>query len=130
MLHRGELSVQDMDEEELVRMQFRDKNGTFTGRPPLNMPGVLIARIRQELFARARLAREEYYIPAMEALGMIATDEKESASNRIKAIQIILERTEGKVAEKIELSTGEKPFEITFARNVRMKRPGGDEDED
>lgn len=130
MLYRGELDVQDMDEEELVRMQFRDKNGDFTGRPPSNIPGVLIAKMRQELFARARIAREEYYIPAMEALGVIATDEDESASNRLKAIQIILERTEGRVAERIELSTGEKPFEITFARAVRMRRPGGGDDED
>lgn len=117
----GELKVEDMDNEELARLQFRDRNGGFTGRPPANIPTVLVNKMRAELFKRTNGVMAESLHDAVTELARIAI-EAEKEGDRVKAIQMLLDRLQGRVPEKVELSTGEKGFEITLAKITRGKR--------
>lgn len=117
----GELTVEDMDNEELARLQFRDKDGGFRGRPPANIPTVLVNRMRSELFKRTNSVMAESLHDAVTELARIAL-EAERETDRVKAISMLLDRLQGRVPEKVELSTGEKGFEVTLARITRGKR--------
>lgn len=124
-LYEGILTVQDMDNEELARMQFKDHTGTFRGRKPTNLPGPLVNMMRKELIDRVSEVRREALEDANKALVAIMRDEDIKPADRIKAALALIEREEGKVPDKVELSTGDKGFEVTMARAVRFKRPTG-----
>lgn len=126
MLANGDLSVQDMDNEELARLQFRDSGGKFRGRPPQHLPAQLVNMMRKELLDRLAEKRRAVLEEMQDVLiGIANAGEKDS--DRIKAAQLIIERELGKTPERVELSTGDKPFEVTMARSIRMKRPGKEE---
>lgn len=124
LLANGELTVLDMDNEELARMQFKDKNGKFTGRKPANLPQVLVNLMRKELIDRVHEIRRGAVADANQVLVDILSDTDAKPADRIKAALALIERVEGKVPDKVELSTGEKGFEVTLAKSVKIKRPG------
>lgn len=124
MLARGEISVEDMDDEEIARMQFRDRNGGWSGQTPAAVPRELIDEMRKEFFKRMNAHLTGMTPSAMHALQQIVNDSKVSASDRLKAVNMILERTIGKVPDKMEISTGDKPFEVLLSGGIdRTRRP-------
>jgi hypothetical protein len=123
-LYKGEITVQDMDNEELARMQFKAADGTFRGRRPNNLPQALVNMMRKELIDRVSEVRRAALAEANETLIKVIRNDSAKDADRIKAALALIEREEGKVPEKVELSTGDKGFEVTMARAVRMRRPG------
>lgn len=110
-LYRGDLSVEDMDDEELSRLQFKDKNGRFTGRPPANLPRSLVDKLRQELLKRASAKFDSHLIDSITVLGTIMKSDQVNPSDRIKAAVIIIDRVMGKTPEKVELTAELKPWQ-------------------
>lgn len=124
-LAAGEISVQDMDNEELARLQFKAADGTFRGRPPNNLPTMLVNLMRKELIDRLAEKRRGVLEEMQDVLiGVALHGEKDG--DRIRAASAIIERELGKVPDKVEHSTGDKPFEVTMAKSFRMKRPGSE----
>lgn len=126
-LYKGEISVGDMDNEELARMQFKAVDGTFRGRPPNNLPVTLVNMMRKELIDRVSQVRRAALEDANKMLVDVIQNEDAKDADRIKAALALIEREEGKVPEKVELSTGDKGFEVTMTRAIRMRRPGSDD---
>lgn len=122
-LYSGELTVADMDNEELARLQFKDRNGNFTGRRPANLPQALVNMMRKELIDRVHEIRRGAIADANQVLVDILNDTDVKPADRIKAALALIERVEGKVPDKVELSTGEKGFEVTMAKSVKITRP-------
>lgn len=123
----GELTVGDMSNEELARMQFRDKNGGFSGRPPANIPRVLVNAMRAELYARMDQKLAAGLEGAYATLLAISQNPEVKESDRIKAAGMVIEHLRGKPKERVELSTGENPFEINMSAIVRKARTRGEE---
>lgn len=103
----GELDVADLDEEELARGYCKDKNGRFSGRPPMVVPRELHDRMRRELLKRGDDLFAESFVEAVRTMANIALDTRAEDKDRIKAAQYVIERVAGKVPEKVELSAAD-----------------------
>lgn len=92
--------VAEMDSEELARRQFRSKNGIFEGRPPGRVPMAFVRACDAELVSRGAVQWKSAYNAAISTLVEIA-ENGEKDSDRVKAAAMIIERIEGKVADKV-----------------------------
>ena len=113
----GELSLDDLDDEEILRGQLRAKDGSFKGRPPKLIPremGMELAR-RQKVLIEQELAG--LVLTALKTLDDIMKKKHPQPGDaaRVNAAKEILARNLGKVPEtvnlKAEISTWEKKVE-------------------
>lgn len=114
LLARGELTVADMDDEEIARMQFRNEDGTFASRRPGAIPRKLVDEMSRELIKRCQALFQHQAIGAVNELGRIAT-QGEKESDRLRAISEIIERNLGKTPDKVEFSGEMKPWEVLLS---------------
>lgn len=129
MLARGEISVADMDNEELARLQFKAADGTFRGRPPSNVPAQLLNLMRRELLDRLAEKRREV-LEEMQDIAISIARHGDKDGDRLKALQYIVDRELGKTPEKVEIANAGDPFQVQMVKAVRIRRPtGGDDDE-
>lgn len=117
-LCNGDLSVQDLDTEELAKGMTRNSEGKITGRGSVMVPRSLAQQMKQELFDRAQSILDEDLVTAAEVLGDIARDIEVEPQHRLKAAGMILERVLGKPADTIHIAT-EKPYEALATRILK-----------
>lgn len=114
LLFNGIISVEDLDDEELARGQLKATDGSFRGRPPRAVPAELLQAMRREWLTRAEdKLRAALMDHGLGTLVELAKDKTVDASVRLRASQTIIERTMGKVPDKIELRS-EDPVEALF----------------
>lgn len=121
MLLTGEMSVEDLDDDELARGYPKNRNGTFAGRPPKVIPLVIHQRMQREFYKRMEEKMKTALPDALQMLSDIATAPGREDRDRLKAIDMILNRIMGKPLEKLEVSSGDKPFEMTVGKMRRAK---------
>jgi hypothetical protein len=110
----GKLKVEDLDDEELARGRLRDKAGGFTGRPPTVVPGTLVQAMRREWLSRAEAKlREALMEKGIGTLTQLAGDENIDPAVRLRAADKLIERTMGKVPDRVQVSA-EDPVETLF----------------
>lgn len=126
-LCRGELSVDDMDNEELARMQFRAADGSFKGRAPGHLPAEVVRKAQAEILRRGNGVLWAGLILSREEIVRLSTM-AEKESDRIRAAMVIEERLLGKAAEKVNI-TADSGFMVTVAHAVRRLQPEEDENE-
>lgn len=100
--------------EELARGQLMDSAGTFQGRPPAFVPRAFHDACIRELLARGQVLYKENYVQAIKTMTAISNDERFQAKDRIKAAQFVIERLEGKVPDKLEISAAD-PWQAVIA---------------
>lgn len=93
--------------EELARGQLMDRDGRFIGRPPTFVPRAFHDACIRELLGRGRVLYKENYVKAIQAMTEIANSKSAKESDRIKAAQFVIERLEGKVPDKLEISAAD-----------------------
>lgn len=126
-LLKGELKVEDLDDEELARGYPRAKDGTFKGRPPNVIPRIMQDEITRRLLARGQEKLKENYLAAMDVLVKVAQDTSVDAATRTRTAQYLVERLAGKTPERIHVAA-EDPVETLF-KNI-LADPGGVFDKD
>lgn len=89
---------------ELARGQLFDSRGGFSGRPPKLVPRAFHDACVRELMKRGKRMYQENYLQAIDAMTSIANDPGVKPSDRLKAAQFVIERLEGKVPERVEIS--------------------------
>lgn len=110
----GTLSVEDLDDEELARGQLRSADGTWRGRPPKAIPQEMVQRMRREWLGRAEAKlRAALLESGLGTLVELADNELIDPGVRLRAAQTIIERTMGKVPDKVVLAA-EDPVEALF----------------
>lgn len=101
--------VATLSPEELVRGDIKNAAGHFGGRPPKWIPRAFHRACLNELMNRGRKMWQQNYLEAIEAMTEIASGRgagKHATPNeRIKAAQFVIERLEGKVPEKLQVTT-------------------------
>jgi hypothetical protein len=106
------LQVLEWDDEELRRGQKRNSLGRFTGEPPKIIPRIVYDElIRRTIDTCLETMREN--MPAMiETLVTIASDPGIEPKDRIKAIDLMMNRIFGKPKERVQVEFGrnEKPL--------------------
>lgn len=104
MLLSGELSYKELTDEELDRMQLRNKSGTFTGSYNILLPSEVTRAMRQELLRRSQGKLDGALQRAIKRLVTLVDDPDVDPKDQIRAIAIILERALGRVPETVNIN--------------------------
>ena len=116
MLLDGDITVHDLDDEELKRFRGRDIDGEFKGRiRPL--PVKIHAAIRQALLNKMQ-ANIEGFLPRAAAILEDIAEGSEQDSARVKAIDLLLQRGAGKVPDVVRVGA-EDPWDVILGDIVR-----------
>lgn len=99
----GGLSVEELDTDELLKGQLKDRNGRFTGKAPQIIPRQLHDACVRELLKRGEDMVRESFADAINTFRSIATDPNADPGARLKAAQYIWERVAGKLPDKVEV---------------------------
>ena len=114
LLFNGVIKIEDLDDEEVARGQLRAVDGSFRGRPPRLIPAELVQAMRREWLSRAEAKlREALMDKGLGVLVELAGNELVDPAVRLRASQTIIERTMGRVPERITIAA-EDPVETLF----------------
>jgi hypothetical protein len=93
------------DDEELLRGQRRSRNGNFVGRPPEVVPQAVHVEMTRRRMSKAYDLLRVSTLDAVELLHSVITDPDAPMPDRIKAAQLVLDRTLPK-SENLNVSLG------------------------
>lgn len=114
MFINGQITVEDLDDDELAQGRLKAIDGSFRGRPPALIPSEMVQAMRREWMSRAEgKLREALMEVGLQGMIDIAKDERIDPAVRLRAQQTIIERTMGKVPDKVVLAA-EDPVEALF----------------
>jgi hypothetical protein len=102
----GEVDLSEWDDEEIMRGQRRAKNGKWVGRPPLVVPQAVHQERIKRLMSEAGRVLQGSTLDAVKLWARVVRDDDAPYSDRLKASQLITERTLGKVTEKVHVAFG------------------------
>lgn len=111
----GRIPWSELDNEELARLQCRDKNGTFIGGKPAVIPRDVVQMHARELLARNDKLMKEVILKSTQVFIDIIDDDMASDADRMKAAQYLQDRVMGKTPDKVELKAELKPWEGVVA---------------
>lgn len=110
----GLISVEDLDDDELAQGRLKASDGTFRGRPPRAIPTDMVQAMRREWLSRAEAKlREALMDKGIGTLVELADNDNIDASVRLRAAEKIIERTMGKVPDRVHFAS-EDPVESLF----------------
>jgi hypothetical protein len=109
MLIDGEITVADLGDDELKRMQTRDRYDGFNGRPPdWTKHRKLFQSMKQESIKRAQGMIDASITDAVEFLAGVVRSRDAQVKDRIKASEILMARGMGSVPTHIVNHEGTK----------------------
>lgn len=118
----GEITVEDLDDEELMRGRIRDINGKFSGPKPKLIPREFHDALVRELLKRGDQLLRENFLMAMDTFFDIAGNKALEPKDRLKAAQYLWERVAGKVPDKVELKAEIAPWQEDI-KEIVAKEP-------
>lgn len=107
----GEMTVADLDDEEIRRGQLRDVNGNFSGRPTNVIPRQFHEALAKEALDRMNGRLSRMVGLSIEVLTEIASNKRAPAVARNQAAIYLLERVVGKIPDKVQQEVVMKKFE-------------------
>lgn len=128
----GQDDLSDWSDEELRYGRRASKDGTFDGRPPKIVPKALHDELIRRTLSQANDLMRTNLPKAVEMLVHLATSGAVEPKDRLRAINMIMERVMGKPADKVEIS-GDAPWLIALQAGIVRADSADhvvDEDED
>ncbi len=113
----GEMDLATWSDEELLRGMRKDKNGRWSGRPPVVVPKAIHNELVHRKMMQAHELLRDNLCEAINVLVTIAKDKRTDAAVRVKAANTIIERVLGKVPERVHLAQDEQPAFVTAILN-------------
>jgi hypothetical protein len=110
----GELHISDLTDEEITRGRVMSERGRFDGAVPKMVPAQLIEAMKSESYRRVQDRWRENLVEAQLMLLQMARDPTVDAGTRAKLIIYMIERTIGKIPDKVEVQAALKPWEKVF----------------
>lgn len=107
----GSIPLSELDDEEIARMQLRDRNGGFSGKKPRLLPRELADRQTREVLLRNQRMLQEMILKTTQVYVDVVEDPNASTVDKMKAAEYLQNRFLGKVAERVHLSAEVKPWE-------------------
>ncbi|MGD9998018.1 MAG: hypothetical protein AB7L17_16940 [Ilumatobacteraceae bacterium] len=128
----GEEDLTSWDDEEIFRGQRKAKNGRFVGRPPVVVPQQVHAERVRRTMSKAHQALRESTYKAVRLLETVVDDTDAPYTDRLRAAQLILERTLPKTNERVDLSleVGAKPAFLALLEKATLSIVPGELDTD
>jgi hypothetical protein len=124
----GEVDLSEWDDEELLRGQRRNRNGNFQGRPPKVVPKQLHDELVRRTLEYANEELRSNLQSAVQMLTSIATDPRAEDRDKIKAIEMVMNRVMGKAPDRVELTAQVKPYEEVLRGGVVRDLPEDDDE--
>ena len=103
LFQQGLLLPEDMDMEELERLQFRDRHGNMAGRPP-KLSAAQQRAIHAEWLRRIGKMYEGGLEYAIRALIKIIQDPRTKDADRLKAIDMLAARAIGREPQTVNVN--------------------------
>lgn len=105
LLIAGDLKVEDLDDEEIQRMQLKNMNGDFRGRPPLWIPRSMALEFRAEFNRRFQAELQAMVPEALRAHKELLTSRHLAPGDaaRMTAVKEVYDRAVGKVVQQTEV---------------------------
>ncbi len=100
---RGELTIADLDKEEIARAQFRNKAGDFRGRPADMVPREFATEMMRQHQEGVFKELAAQVLTALRTLDNVMKHGGIGDQARVKAAEIVLQYNIGKVPDKIEI---------------------------
>lgn len=107
----GALSLDDLEDEELVQQGFRTSNGGIF--KPRNVPREMAHAFTKAIYDRAHREFRSNAIQAAATMAEIMTDKSNDPEVRLKAAKEIIERNLGRTPQVVAI-TGSAPWEEIF----------------
>ena len=105
----GELSPEDLDDEELMRGQVREASGRFAHKPPSLIPRQLRDELQRRLLARGDEILKRGYLVATQLMVEVVQDQNVPVKERLSAAKFIIDKI---APDKIEVvHRSETPIE-------------------
>jgi hypothetical protein len=120
----GRIPFSEMDDEELARLQVRNRNGDFGGTRPKMMPTALVQAHEQELMRRNTTLLKEVLLKATQVHIDVMNDENADPALRMRAAQYMQERLMGKTPDKMEIKAELKPWEGLISGILKSEDEG------
>lgn len=121
----GSLTVRDLDNQEIARMQVRGAGGGFDGKRRTYMPSHLAEQFHKESIRRANEMIRTAAPTAIKALLEIGTDPDVKESDRVRALMYVADRALGKTPDVLRVEEGSK-YDAMLAEAVGLEREGID----
>lgn len=122
MLESGELSLADLDDEEIRRKSVRGKTGAIVGHRKISP--ALAEKFAKEGMRRAMTNLQAAGQRAAEGLVEMAEDPDLPPAVRLKALGMLLDRSLGKATETVKIDVADR-FEDLMAKFVEIDREVG-----
>ncbi|QLF84328.1 hypothetical protein SEA_KARATE_4 [Microbacterium phage Karate] len=132
LLIKGDLKIEDLDDEEILRMQLKNSNGDFRGRPPLWVPRAFALEMRAEFTRRFQGELNNMLPKALKAHKEILDSRHLAPGDaaRMTAVKEVYDRTFGKVVQQTEVhATVEKKDFSDVVADVVMDLDMEEDDE-
>lgn len=113
----GKDDLSDWDEEELRRGRRRDVNGGWRGKDPVIVPKAVHDELVKRTLAKANKLLTENLEAAVTVLAEVLNDKKVDPKDRLKAVEMIMNRAMGREPQKIEFK-GESKWEAAIAHSI------------
>lgn len=107
----GKIPWSELDDEELTRLQLRNKDGIFQGGIPRVIPRELAQAHGRELLARNDKLMKEVILKATAVFTDVIDSSTASDADKMKAAQYLHDRILGKTPDKVEMRAELKPWE-------------------
>lgn len=106
MLVTGEMTVADLDDEEIFRGQLRNKNGDFRGRPPQWVPQAFVKALQEEQRKRFSSEMQGLVPESMKAIQRVLTKRHPQPGDGaiVNAAFKTIERFAGRVPENVNMN--------------------------
>jgi len=104
----GQITVDDLDDEELANAAFRANNGRLYR--PKNIPADVVKKFHAAIYKRAEDGLRSGVAKAAGTLVEIVENRAVEPADRIKAAQILLDRGLGKAPQQINIGLDTTPF--------------------
>lgn len=107
----GQITIDDLDDEEIAACGFRAKDGRIY--KPRNVPRELASAFQKAMFDRAHQELRSHTVTAAQTVAEIMKNKTVEPDIRLKAASILLDRNLGKAAQVVSVTT-DAPWEEVF----------------
>lgn len=107
----GDLKVEDLDDEEIMRGQLRSADGSFRGRPSAVVPRAFHDAIKAELVSRSDRKLQENLNEARATIVDLMLNKRTPAMVRLMAAQHVEARLIGPIPKEIQAKVETKKWE-------------------
>ena len=118
-LRTQQISVEDLDDEELIKGQLRDSDGKFRGGPMRQVPKEFHDELMRRIIGAGTEKLRGAFLESIDVILEIVRTDTNPPELRAKWAQYIIERLAGRTPDVVQHTVAVKPWEIALQGIVR-----------